>query len=286
MLATPSSGISNVLSCEPYSSACCAISPTLGTVPMVAGSNVPMRLTEVDDFLVDPGEGGLGVDGLGVLLPAVGAPHLAARADHRGHRRIHDDIARRMEVSDPLGRIDHRQFGAVLVAGVQVADDLVVQRGGQRLDLVVQVDQPVVDVDAELVEELLVFGERLLVEDLHGVSEDDRVRDLHHRRLDVQREHHAGLVRVFHLLFVEGAQGLLAHEHAVDDVALGQRHLRLEHDRLAALGDQLHLDVAGAVQRSSTSRRDRSRRASWSRRGCARPATIRPCCAGACARSP
>ena len=37
----PSTGISNVLSCEPYSSACCAISPTLGTDPSVAGSNAP-----------------------------------------------------------------------------------------------------------------------------------------------------------------------------------------------------------------------------------------------------
>ena len=33
--------ISNVLSCEPYSSAFCAISPTFGVVPIVAGSNAP-----------------------------------------------------------------------------------------------------------------------------------------------------------------------------------------------------------------------------------------------------
>ena len=37
----PSTGISNVLSCEPYSSAFCAMSPTLGTEPIVAGSNAP-----------------------------------------------------------------------------------------------------------------------------------------------------------------------------------------------------------------------------------------------------
>ena len=34
----PVAGISNVLSCEPYSSAACAIRPTLGTEPIVAGS--------------------------------------------------------------------------------------------------------------------------------------------------------------------------------------------------------------------------------------------------------
>ncbi len=37
----PLDGIRNVLSCEPYSSAFCAMSPTLGTVPMVVGSNAP-----------------------------------------------------------------------------------------------------------------------------------------------------------------------------------------------------------------------------------------------------
>ena len=100
----------------------------------------------------------------------------------------------------------------------------------------------------EFVEHLLVLGEGVLVEDLHAVTEDDGVADLHHRRLDVQREHHAGLVRVLDLLLVELAQGLLAHEHALDDVAVVQRRLGLEHDRLAALGLQFHPHVAVAVQ--------------------------------------
>src|SRR5471032_1079629 len=46
-----------------------------------------------------------------------------------------------------------------------------------RGDLVVQVDHAVVDVDAQLVEQLAVLLERFLVEDAHGVAEDDRVRD-------------------------------------------------------------------------------------------------------------
>jgi hypothetical protein len=47
MLATPSSGFSKVLSCEPYSSACWAIRPTLGTVPMVFGSKLPLVLQKL-----------------------------------------------------------------------------------------------------------------------------------------------------------------------------------------------------------------------------------------------
>ncbi|MNV69346.1 hypothetical protein D3C71_1622520 [compost metagenome] len=41
-LTTPSAAIWKVLSCEPYSSAFCAIRPTLGTEPMVAGLKAPL----------------------------------------------------------------------------------------------------------------------------------------------------------------------------------------------------------------------------------------------------
>lgn len=75
-------------------------------------------LAEVDDLLIDAREGGLRVDRLGVLELSVGAIHLAARANHRGHRGVHDHIARRVEVGDTSGRIDHRELGAVFVATV------------------------------------------------------------------------------------------------------------------------------------------------------------------------
>ncbi len=88
-------------------------------------------LTEVDDLLVDPGEGGLRVDGLGVLGPAIGAVHLAAQPDHRGHRGVHDHVAGRVEVRDAAGGIHHGQLRPVFVAGVQVPDDLFVQRRRQ-----------------------------------------------------------------------------------------------------------------------------------------------------------
>ena len=44
-LTVPLAGIANVLLCEPYSSAACAIRPTLGTVPIVAGSSGPFFFT-------------------------------------------------------------------------------------------------------------------------------------------------------------------------------------------------------------------------------------------------
>ena len=44
MRTVPAEVSSNVLSCEPYSSAFCAIRPTFGTVPIVVGSSAPLAL--------------------------------------------------------------------------------------------------------------------------------------------------------------------------------------------------------------------------------------------------
>ena len=198
---------------------------------------------------------------LDFLQAAVGAVHLAAGADHGRHRGVDDDVAGRMEVGDALGRIDHRQFRPVLVAGVEVAHDLVALRLGQRGDLVVQVDHAVVDVHAQLVEQLAVLLERVLVEDPHAVAEHDRVRHLHHRGLDVQREHHAGLARVLDLALVERRSSafLLMNIESMISPSSSET-LGFSTMRLAALGDELHLHVARAGPASSTSRRGRSRR--------------------------
>jgi hypothetical protein len=203
---------------------------------------------EVDHLLVDTGKSRLGHHGLDVFQTAVGVPHLAAVADHGGHGGIDDHVVGRVEVGDAFGRIDHGQLGAVLVAGVQVTLDFVLLGLGQAGDLVVQIGHAVVHVHAQFLEQVTVLFKGFLVEDLDAVAEHDGVRDLHHGRLDVQREHHASLACVFDFLFVELDQRLLAHEHAVDDFTVEQGNLGFEDDGFAALGDQLHLHVTGAVQ--------------------------------------
>ena len=55
------------------------------------------------------------------------------------------------------------------------------------------------------------------------------IGDLHHRRLDVQREQHALLLGVVDLLGEEGAQRLAAHHRRVDDLAGLERRLGLQH---------------------------------------------------------
>ena len=55
---------------------------------------------------------------------------------------------------------------------------------------------------------------------LHRVAEDDRVGDLHHRGLEVDREQHALGLGVGELGGQEGVEGLGAHDGGVDDLAL------------------------------------------------------------------
>ena len=132
---------------------------------------------------------------------------------------------------------------------MQILDDLFTLRLGQRGNLVVEITHAVVDIDAQLIEQGTMLFKGILVKNSDTVAEHDGVRDLHHCRLDVQREHHASLAGVFNLTLVELKQRLFAHEHAVDDFAFEQLNLRLEHQRLATLGDQLHLHIASTIQR-------------------------------------
>ena len=62
-----------------------------------------------------------------------------------------------------------------------------VERGQDRAE-------PVVRARAERLERVVVLGEDAGEEGADGVPEDDRVRDLHHRRLQVQGEQHALLL--------------------------------------------------------------------------------------------
>ena len=105
--------------------------------------------------------------------------------------------------------------------------------------------KPVVEVDAEFLEDGGVLGEEVLEEDLDGVAEDDGVGDLHHGGLKVEREQDALLLRGGDLLFEEGDEGLLAHDRGVEDFTGLERSLLLE-DLDGAVGcHELDSDVGG-----------------------------------------
>ena len=75
----PERSISKVLSWEPYSSAFCAIRPTLDTEPIVVGSKAPFALQKSMTAWIDAGVARVRDYALRVLQLAVGVPHAASR---------------------------------------------------------------------------------------------------------------------------------------------------------------------------------------------------------------
>ena len=72
--------------------------------------------------------------------------------------------------------------------------------------------RPLLDESPAFLERLAVLGEHLGQERLDDVAEDDRVGDLHHRRLEVHREQHVVGLGPLDLLGEELAQ--LGDPHA------------------------------------------------------------------------
>ncbi len=90
--------------------------------------------------------------------------------------------------------------------------------------------------------------ERVLVVDRDAVAEHDGIGDLHHRRLEVQRQQHTVFLRHVDLLGVEVAQRSDVHHRGVDDLArLQWESLSLSTVTLPSAIDELDLDVAGLV---------------------------------------
>ena len=154
-----------------------------------------------------------------VLRFALGVPHLAAVANHRRHRGIDDHIARHMEVRDALVGIHHRERRARGEGGFEVAFDRGFFVSGEFFDLGQEVAEAVVEIDSELLDGGGVARDELAEENLHGMAEKNRVRDFHHRRLEVEREKHSGLLRGLDLLGEKGLERLARHEGRVQNLA-------------------------------------------------------------------
>ena len=94
----------------------------------------------------------------------------------------------------------------------------------------------------------------VLVEDVgeegpHGVAEDDRVGDLHHRGLEVQREEDALRLGIVELAGQEVAELRPAHHGGVEDLAGLQRDGGPQHRHRTVVGHVLDGDLGGRLDR-------------------------------------
>ena len=117
------------------------------------------------------------------------------------------------------------------------------QRGRRRE----QVAEAVVGADVGGGEDVAELLEQRREERPHDVAEDDRVGDLHHRRLEVHREQHVVVLGPGDLGGEELAQRGDAHDGGVDDLAGEHRHRLAEHGGRAVGGDELDAQRAVGV---------------------------------------
>ena len=133
-----------------------------------------------------------------------------------------------MEVRDAVVGVDHREVRSGLERRVECRFDLGSLVGRQRIERYEDSTQTVVRVGTGGPQHVAVPREDIGEEDLDGMAEDDRVGDLHHRRLHVQREEHAARLGVGHLFGEERAQRRDAHHRRVDHFAGEQREFGLQ----------------------------------------------------------
>mmetsp|Transcript_142497 Transcript_142497/g.455498 ORF Transcript_142497/g.455498 Transcript_142497/m.455498 type:complete len:233 (-) Transcript_142497:1053-1751(-) len=200
-------------------------------------------LAVLDDDIIDASIALVRDHELGVAQDVVLGPHLSRVADGRSHRGIHDDIGRSMEVRDSPPGVHISELRAFRVASHDVGLNLRLFRmpGNLRIDIT----QTVSEVNTELLEQRTVLLESTFVIHFHSSGEKNRIRNLHHRGLEVQRPKH---VRIggLQLLFVELPQLADSHDAGIDDLARQQGCLRLEHSRLAT-ADQLDPHAANLL---------------------------------------
>ncbi len=102
---------------------------------------------KVNGGLIDRGVGTVWDDGQGVLLFALGIPHLAGGADHGRHGGVDDDIAGNVEIGDSLIGVHHGQVRAVLEGRVDVGLDFGLFLRRQRIQARQEVAKPVAKID-------------------------------------------------------------------------------------------------------------------------------------------
>ena len=166
---------------------------------------------------------------------------------------------RHVQVGDAAVGVDHRQRAGRRRGRPRrrprspAPSGSVAEAGEQRAEAVVGADVGGGEHVAELVEQRRE-------ERPHDVAEDDRVGDLHHRRLEVHREQHVLGLGAGDLRGEELAQGGDAHDGGVDDLAGEHRHRLLQHGRRAVGGDELDAQRCRRLDRRPTARWSGSRR--------------------------
>ena len=89
-----------------------------------------------------------------------------------------------------------------------------------------------------------MLSEEIFEEHVHGMAKNDGIGDLHHRRLQVQREEHALRFGGGDLFIEKGNESSLAHRGCVENFAGFERGALLEDGDGTIGGHELDLHVS------------------------------------------
>jgi hypothetical protein len=109
-----------------------------------------------------------------------------------------------MQISDAFIRVHIGKARAIGISGLDVSLDSCFLIRRQSLDFGYKIPEAVVEIDAELLKHRSVFGDEIFEENFHCMAKEDRVRDLHHRRFEMQRKQHAFSLGAGDLSFIKG----------------------------------------------------------------------------------
>ena len=200
-------------------------------------------LAEFNRFIVNTSVAAVRNAGDNFLKLAFLVPHAAGIANHGRHRSVDNHVARHMQIRNALGRIDHGEVRTCGECGVDGSLDFGFL--GITFEALEQVTETVVGIDSEFLEEVSVLREHVLEEHADKCTEQHRVRDLHHRGLEVHGEEEALGLGFGHCIGDELFKRSHAHDGCIDDFALEERLCSTEFRYGTSFIDKFNLEGVG-----------------------------------------
>ena len=151
-----------------------------------------------------------------VMFLAIWPPAFATCTDQRGHGCVNNHIRGDMQIGDAAITVDHIHRRARCHASVNRRFDI-----GLTCNAGQEITQTRIGVDAKCRQTIPKFFKDGRKIGFDRMAKDDRVRDLHHCGLHMQREQHAIFLRLFNLCRQKIAQRRSTHEGRINNRARG-----------------------------------------------------------------
>ena len=152
-----------------------------------------------------------------------------------------------MQIGNSLRGIDHRQIRASGKGSIDSGLDFHFLR--IAFQALVQVAQAVVRINPEFLEQVGILREHVLEEHAHKSTEQHRVRNLHHGRLQVHREQQALRLGLGHRLRDKLFERCHAEHRRIEDFALQERLCGTEFSNGASSIHEFNLERVGIGKR-------------------------------------